>query len=190
VTARAWHIESGVHLTNMCAHMSRVLCYLLPQAGVRLRWAQTALHTALHCNNRHLAGRSFQVPNSPCPSSNQLSHVLQILRALQPSCHGVNILKRVFRCSPSSVKPLPGVDAPIACSPRVLMGENLLTMQSIGLHLVLLDSLAATALMLADGGRVVGDRGRGDEAQLQVWECIAGHLIQMGALRHRSGKKL
>lgn len=61
ITSRNWRIASGEQLTNFVSHLSRLYSELLPKARTETRWAQTALHVALCCSNRHYAGRSFQV---------------------------------------------------------------------------------------------------------------------------------
>ena len=61
VTAKGWRIPSGETLGAFVAQMSALFNALLPSARLESRWAQTALHLALSCSNRHYAGRSFQV---------------------------------------------------------------------------------------------------------------------------------
>lgn len=61
ITARFWRITSATQLSCFVTHLSRLMNELLPAARIETRWAQTALHAALSCPNRHYAGRSFQI---------------------------------------------------------------------------------------------------------------------------------
>ncbi|CAD5220403.1 unnamed protein product [Bursaphelenchus xylophilus] len=66
ISTRNWHIDSADQLGCFCRHIAEYFIDSIPK--IAMEWTTIALKVALSTNNRHVAGRCFQIAGALCQS--------------------------------------------------------------------------------------------------------------------------
>uniref|UniRef100_A0A5S6QGF4 Protein furry-like protein-like n=1 Tax=Trichuris muris TaxID=70415 RepID=A0A5S6QGF4_TRIMR len=122
--------SSVVLMSKLAQQVNRFYSLVLPSARIESRWAQTALHIAVCCSNRHYASRSFQIMRAlhvPLTSrminsilarlaeiicehnEDMLEYVSEIMATLQASVLNMEVAEHslVSLFKPSAMEPQP-----------------------------------------------------------------------------------